>query len=802
MSIRFTSKVLLVTVFPVILTAIILSSILISGRIDDFNKRIDERGQNLVSHLSPISEYGVFSNNFGYMESTLRNALSQPDIMAIYILDKDNNILISNVNPRWKHATLFNDNGNIREYIASIKRTETNIDDIDSISNIDSSTDKIGTIKLIISLSNSKIIKNQIIKNGVFLTLISTVLTILIALVFSRSVTKPITLIHDGVNSIKNGDLGYRIPITYDGEIAELANGINNMTASLELSQIKEKQRAEDALFLEKTKAQITLEAIGEGVITTDINGLVTYINPAAEFLTGSKLNNAINTHLSSIFKIKEASTNKIIDYPILDCITSDKIINHDSDYILIRKDNTEYAIRETATPLRDKQNAVIGAVLVFHDFTNIKKMSDVLSYQATHDDLTDLLNRRAFEHKINSVIDEMDDNTSHILCYIDLDQFKIVNDTCGHIAGDNLLKIVSHKINEKIRKNDLFARLGGDEFGLLLFNCDVTKANILADAIRENISQIIFTWDSHTFRIGCSIGIVSVEKSSTLTEIMMAVDTACYIAKDSGRNRVHIYDHKDDVVAQKKGEMQWFQRINHALEHDNFELYSQKIASHSKNSNLVIHEVLIRLKENEELFFPGSFIPAAERYTLMPGIDKWVISALFNKLKNTKVNYHHLVFSINLSGQTLTDKNFISFLSQQLDNNYIPAENLIFEITETAAISNFIDAVEFINNFKQRGCKFALDDFGSGMCSFQYLNELPVDYLKIDGGFIKNIINNPFNQSVVQSISQIGHSLDLEIVAEFVEDQSILDQLDTDLIDYVQGYGIEYPKPIEELLS
>ena len=630
---RFTSKVLFITVIPVVTTAIILASILISGRIDEFNERINEKGQNLANYLSPISEYGVFSNNFSYMQSTLQQAAQVPDIAAIHILDHNNKNILTKINSAWKNSNLSELDNNFRIFTSKIIKTETNIDDIDGVTNTIKDIKVIGSVKLVMSLAQSKMIKHKIIKNGTFVTIISTMITILIALLFSRSVTRPITLINKGVEAIKKGNFQHRIPINFKGEIADLAYDINNMSSSLEIAHIKEKQRAEDALFIEKTKAQITLEAIGEGVITTDISGLVTYINPAAEYLTGFNFKHAINKPLSHVFKIKKSNAGDIVDYPIMECIEEAKKIHHESNYTLIRDDNVEYAIRETATPLLDKEGHVVGAVLVFHDFSNIKKMSDVLTYQATHDDLTGLLNRRAFENKLNSIIETFEAHQSHILCYIDLDQFKIVNDTCGHIAGDNLLKMVANKINEQTRSNDLFARLGGDEFGVILFDCDIDQASALANSIKETISGLMFTWETHTFKIGCSIGIVPISINSNMTETMMAVDTACYIAKDKGRNRVHIYSADEDIVIQKRGELKWLQRINRALENNNFELHTQKISSHSKIRSIQIYEVLLRLNDSNEIIPPGAFIPAAERYCIMPKIDQWVISALFKKI-------------------------------------------------------------------------------------------------------------------------------------------------------------------------
>ncbi|MDH5396236.1 MAG: EAL domain-containing protein, partial [Gammaproteobacteria bacterium] len=564
------------------------------------------------------------------------------------------------------------------------------------------------------------------------------------------------------------------------------------MTSSLEVAHEKEKQQADDDLFLEKTKAQITLEAIGDCVITTDTNGKITYINPAAARLTGYSNQYAKNKPLSEIFQIRSDNSDTFITYPIMQCIKKSEVIHHESGYILKSIDGNEFTIRETASPILDKTNKVVGAVLIFHDFSNLQKMSDILAYQASHDDLTGLLNRRAFESKMHEILNEITPYEKHTLCYIDLDRFKIINDTCGHLAGDRLLKIISSEINKNIRQNDLFARLGGDEFGIIFFNCDIDKSIALAENIKSIVSNIKFSWETHAFNIGASIGIVPLMTGQNMTDLMMTVDTACYVAKDKGRNRVHVYQKNDEDILQRECELQWFQEIYKALEEDNFILYAQKITPYKNKSNHDIYEILIRLKIDNKIISPVEFIPAAERYSIMPKIDMWVIKTLFKQIKTDNILENSTYFSINLSAQTLTDNTFIDFLNKELDESLISPEKIIFEITETATISNITEATKFIRIFKDRGCKFALDDFGSGMSSFKYLGQLAIDFIKIDGDFIKDLHVNSFNQNVVKSISHIGHSLGLSIIAEYVETEEILAAIDESLIDFVQGYAIE----------
>lgn len=799
-STRFTSKVILVTVIPVITTALILGFILISGRIDEFNKRIDEKGNNIASYLSPISEYGIFSNDFSYLDSILAHTLKQSDIVAVYIENNQKSIVLKKFNDKWRNFEIVNiDKANNKIFSSTITKTSIEIDDVETeLSNISSNSNNIGTVYVVVNLDKANINKSRIIIDGVIITFILTITTILIALLFSRSVINPINKIHSGVKIIEKGDLLHRIFVDFSGELAELALGINNMTSSLEEAHIKEKERADTELFIEKTKAQITLDAIGDGVITTDINGKVTYLNPAAEKLTGFTLAKAHNKYISKIFRIKSDGS-EISNYHIMDCIKSSHKTNFEAGCTLIGNDGTEYNIKETATPLLDKNDNLLGAVLVFHDFTKIKKMTDVFVHQATHDELTGILNRRAFEDKMKNILNDISNDDTHALCYIDLDQFKIVNDTCGHLAGDELLKIITTSVNKHIRKNDFFARLGGDEFGVIFYNCEVKKARILAENMRSTISKIKFTWENHSFNVGSSIGVVPITKGESYTNLMITVDTACYVAKDKGRNRVHVYEQNDKDILKHEGDVHWFQEIKSAIENDDFVLYSQKISPHAKQDDNEIYEILIRLNKNGTIIEPAEFIPAAERYSLMINIDMWVIKTLFKIINGNNTFKKGTRFSINLSGQTITNSSFIDFLNKELDANRISTSMLIFEITETAAISNFNKAGNFIKRFKDRGCKFALDDFGSGMSSFQYLSKLPLDYIKIDGSFVKNIHNNPFNQSVIKSISQIGHSLGLEIIAESVENEQILNELDKSLIDYVQGYEIEYPHPLTD---
>lgn len=433
-------------------------------------------------------------------------------------------------------------------------------------------------------------------------------------------------------------------------------------------------------------------------------------------------------------------------------------------------------------------------------DITKLRNLTQKMTYQATHDPLTNLINRREFERRLAQVTDETKFNTKdHSLCYMDLDQFKSVNDSCGHVAGDELLKQLSEKINSVIRDSDTFSRLGGDEFGLLLVGCPITKAVRIAEEVRKTVEQFRFHWDDKTFKVGISIGVVKInKKSGSIKDLQSAADTACYIAKEQGRNRVHIYAEDSTVATKHSSETNWLNRINVALDNNKFILYFQKIASIQASSQ-DHYEVLIRMFDDDgKTIPPNSFIPAAERFNVMSSIDSWVIKNTLDIMQSEK--YLELNFSINLSGQSLSDLIFMHNCISQIQDSHVSPKRICFEITETAMIANLNSAIHSISILRELGCTVALDDFGSGLSSFSYLKNLPVDYLKIDGSLIKDMENDAVNVTMVKSIIHIGHSMGLETIAEYVENDNILEILRELKIDYVQGYGVAKPVPLEEI--
>jgi diguanylate cyclase (GGDEF)-like protein/PAS domain S-box-containing protein len=565
-------------------------------------------------------------------------------------------------------------------------------------------------------------------------------------------------------------------------------------------------RRAQDELYREKERAQVTLESIGDGVVTTDTSGHIEFVNPVAEQISGYLLEEAQGRPFADVFRLVEDATQRPIPDLVKHCLEQHRRIMSEFDVILLDREGKRHAVEYSISPTRGADGRVIGTVIGLHDVTEMRRMAQQLSHQASHDALTGLINRREFEVQLRTALDRAREGEGpHALCYLDLDQFKIVNDTCGHIAGDELLKQVAGRLREKVRRADTLARLGGDEFGVLFWNCPLDVAEKLADDLRTEILQTRFSWHDRAFEIGSSIGLVPIEAGSgTITDLLSAADSACYAAKDRGRNRIYVYQPDDKLLAQRHGEMQWVSRIAHALEDDRFLLYGQPILGLNGSARNSRWEIMVRMRdENGEVVPPMAFIPAAERYHVMPSIDKRVIRKTMEL-----VAMHHadpatrMHFNVNISGQTLSEESFVEFVISEIQRTGANPDALCFEITETAAIANLAYATRVIAVLGELGIRFALDDFGSGLSSFGYLKNLNVNYLKIDGAFVRDIVDDPIDMAMVGSINHIGHTLGLETIAEFVETPEVLETIRQIGVDYAQGYAVSRPIPIEEVLQ
>lgn len=571
---------------------------------------------------------------------------------------------------------------------------------------------------------------------------------------------------------------------------------------------IKARESAEVALKAEKERALVTLNSIADAVITTDRDGRVEYLNPAAERLVGWSVEEANGRALAEVCRLFEDPRTETAVKPL-----DPGFRDHDGSirtrFVLHRRDGRRLVVEEATSLLRDERGNPTGTVMILHDVTQAQRMADELRYHASHDPLTGLVNRREFERRLESALrSARQEHDNHALAYIDLDQFKVVNDICGHIAGDALLRELAAALREKVRDNDTLARLGGDEFGLLLEGCPLKKAEDVAESMRREIDRFSFNWNGKSFSVGASIGLVPISfESDTVAGLLSAADVACYAAKDLGRNRVQVYHPSNEELARRHGEMHWVSGVNKALQQDRFILFAQTIKPLREGNGALPHrEILIRILEKDgTLIPPGAFIPPAERYDLMPKVDRWVITHLFSSLSNymrSHPNEENLqqalgMIAVNLSAASINDELFIHFVRDQFSEFGIPPEAICFEITETAVMASLERARNFIREVREMGCRLALDDFGSGMSSFNYLKNLPVDYLKIDGGFVRDLVRDTVDQTIIESINRTGHALGIRTVAEMVEERDSIEILRRIGVDYAQGMAISPPRPL-----
>ena len=577
----------------------------------------------------------------------------------------------------------------------------------------------------------------------------------------------------------------------------------------LTFTDITERKRDHANIEQLNNKLSLLLESTGEGIFGVDTELRCTFVNQAAARLLGYATSDLLNQDMykAAHYASENGAPIRREDTLIYRCIHENRSLLSD-DEILWTRAGASFPAQYSASPITEHDTPT-GAVVVFRNIADARAMARHLDYLATHDSLTDLFNRREFEIRLQHLLEETEvEDAKHILCYMDLDQFKVVNDTCGHVAGDELLRQISSIISGKIRKHDTLARLGGDEFGLLLSYCNVSSAQKIIEEIRHEVNDFRFVWEDKIFSIGISVGMTIINSlTSDVSAALSEADAACYIAKDSGRNRVHVFEKDNADSAHHIGEMRWVSVITSALDNDTFVLHYQPIVEIDSVNDYAAgfcshFEILLRMKDAQGVHYPpGAFIPAAERYNLMGKVDDWVVRNTFNWLiAHPDVLEQIELCSINLSATSLTDKVFLKQLREKLDQWKIPGEKICFEVTETAAVSNLTQAVHFIKTLKHYGCKFALDDFGSGMSSFAYLKNLPVDFLKIDGYFVRDIMSDRIDAAMVEAINKVGQVMGIKTIAEFVENDDILRKLQDIGIDYAQGYGVAKPMPIEGL--
>lgn len=570
--------------------------------------------------------------------------------------------------------------------------------------------------------------------------------------------------------------------------------------------KIVEKKHQHARVTSEKEQAEITLQSIGEGVITTDTEGYVIYVNPVAEILTGWKSEYASGEYISELFDIVDEATRATIEDPVRKCLATNKPVKNADDTILVRKDKIEYYIDYSVTPIHNKQNKITGAVLVFRDVTDKRILARDLIWQAKHDPLTGLINRREFETRLVKLLNNTNGpERQHALCFIDLDQFKIVNDSCGHMAGDALLGKIANKLRVKTRETDTLARLGGDEFGIILYSCSLEKAKLIAESFRRHIEELDFTWEGKHFHIGMSVGIVPIsEDTQDISDLLQMADMACYMAKDSGRNQIYVFDNTERKIMQRQGEMRLVDTIQEALDRERLVLYVQEIKPTNAENKGTVCELLVRLKQDNEVDIPADkFIRTAERYHLLPKLDKWVIKACFEML-----SYGHPILnqtdiiSINISDQSIADYRIADYIIKLATEYEINGDKVCFEIEETTLINNPSSVDRFMRALSDSGFHFALDNFSFSMNILTQINNLNLDYVKIDGDLSGEAGHTSINSAAIDSMNKLCHLMGLKTIAKFVADEDNLKSLETIGVDYIQGFVYSEPVALSARLK
>ena len=631
----------------------------------------------------------------------------------------------------------------------------------------------------------------------------------------------------DGIDAAKHIKDQYQIPVIFltayaDEKTLERAKEAEPFGYILKPFKEKElyttidialyKHKVDKTLKRQERRFSAILHSIADGIIATDNERKIQFLNPVAEEITGWKEAEARTKSIENLISIIDENTNSVIQLPAVDTPITKNSIFYFKNAVVKNRNGDKIPVEGTIASIRDSEKKVEGQVIAIRDVTQLREMSDKISYQASHDALTGLYNREAFSQSLKGMINSANkENRQHALIYLDLDQFKLINDTIGHAAGDELLLETTGIMKNVFRSSDVCARLGGDEFGVLLSDTDQDTAYVIAQRLHNRLSERRLIWDKTAFNIHSSIGLVTIDAASEdIHSVLAAADDACYIAKDEGGRRIRVYKTSDSTFKKRRGEMQWVTRLTRALEEDRFELFYQNIipiSQAAKETQMKKFELLIRMVDEEgNIIPPADFLPAAERYNMMPSIDRWVINTamgMYNKVaaQNGTVG-KRMIFTINLSAESMADEHFLEFIQNQIKSHGVKPSDFCFEITETVTISNMTTASKFIHELKALGCTFALDDFGSGFSSFNYLKNMPVDYLKIDGSFVKDMDENAVNSAMVEAINNLGHVMGIKTIAEFVRNRQILDRLKDLGIDYAQGYEIAKPQSLKELIG
>ncbi|RRQ20855.1 EAL domain-containing protein [Thiohalobacter thiocyanaticus] len=790
-------------IIPIALLLVLIAAGLAAAVITESNRAIESfKALQAASHASTLahgSMDAILTRDYTLLENWVHAAIPSDDYAYAYLANQDGLILAhTNFSFVGRQIELARPEAMLQRQTRYEQRPVTEI-----IQPIELGAGYLGTAHVAYYQGDTLALLPSVASNLLVLLFVSLLLFGIALYAIARRTTGPI---HALTRTIASSSLSNLKPIpssiaSQKNEIGQLALAFRDMQTDLRDSY----DRLRDALGevdRQKTHLETMLHSIGDAVITTDNGGHVQYLNPAGETLLGWNQDEARGRHIGEIYH-GEHDSGQLWELLEAQCLEGGTAMPRSEQPILNRQGERIF-IEQSAAPIRDTSGRINGLIIVAHDVTREQILQQELLYKASHDDLTGLRNRIEFNRQLQEFINNARlEHKEHALLFLDLDQFKLVNDTCGHAAGDELLRRVGHILSGEIRRHDILARLGGDEFTIILADCTLDEAAPIAEKIRQAVEVFMFIWDNQRFNITTSIGLAPITADNLNQQKLLSLaDAACYAAKHNGRNQVYRYDENDSLLNHHYGEVNWISRINQAIADDRLVLYFQTIEPLRVQDDDFHLEILVRLRdESGRLIPPSAFIPAAERYNLMPTVDRWVITHTCNWFRHHPEALAGIgVVSVNISGETLNDRSFAGFVLKLFEECRLPAHKFSFEITETTAIGNLIVAQEFMSRMQAIGCRFALDDFGTGMSSFGYLKTLPVDFLKIDGIFIQNIANDPIDYAMVRSINDIGHLLGQQTIAEFVENSEILARLQEIGIDYGQGYHFSRPAPLEEL--
>ena len=601
----------------------------------------------------------------------------------------------------------------------------------------------------------------------------------------------------------KNYQASLKHSYSLASNVSKQAREIYEDNEQTKFTNLKLKQEADNyrkasrKIVNEREQALKTLQSINEGVITTDMIGKINYINPVAEVYLGWGKQDVLGKRIESVFNIIEEKTRKKLATPVEKCLNNKSIIASNGKSLLLRRDGIEYAIEYTLTPITDKQANAIGTALVFRDVTEKRELEQNLTWQASHDQLTGLINRREFDKRLTKIINSDNaDGNEHALCYIDLDNFKKINDSCGHVAGDELLIKIANCLKSKSRDTDTIARIGGDEFGIIFYSCALSKARLIAEIFREQIEKLDFEWEGRNYKSTASIGVISIDDSyKELSDVLRAADLSCYTAKDKGKNQVSLLDKGRNLVNENRSQIQWVEKIQECLNKQSFELHTQEIRPLDDMNEILICENLLRINDESGLILPCQYMPAIERYHMMPEIDRWVVKASLELLAYGQpvLNKYNIV-TINISEQSITDEKFTTYINNLLEEYDVANERICFDIPEAGLHKNTVRIERFINHIKEKGCKVAIDNFSSGLETFKSIKPLKIDFVKFNGRISYPYTEKSLDYTILESINHISHMIGAQTVAKYIADEENLEALYDIGVDYAQGFALAKP--------